>query len=193
MSVPLNSGFPHGHFPGFNVGPGARAPSRARSLSTARARHGTAEQGSGPRQALDRRRRERSRDRDPSVTIRAEPGGVMESEDWLSALTMVHDRLDALERYSRMHATAIAQQDDEQKQTREAIRGFSNDFESYKKFITETHKRIDSHVKTNVNHIQSQIDAIVQVTVPNIDVLNQRVKNIEEALAQRQPSALGDS
>ena len=117
----------------------------------------------------------------------------MESEDWLSALTMVHDRLDALERYSRMHATAIAQQDDEQKQTREAIRGFSNDFESYKKFITEPHKRIDSHVKTNVNHIQSQIDAIVQVTVPNIDVLNQRVKNIEEALAQRQPSALGAS
>ena len=72
-------GFPHGQFPGFNVGSGARAASRTRSMPPLGARHGTAEQRSGPRQTLIQRRRERSRDRSPSITIRADPIGSMES------------------------------------------------------------------------------------------------------------------
>ena len=154
------------------------------------ARHGTAEPASDARLGQSRRR-QRSRDRTPSITFRANPIGPMEGEVWLSALQIMHDRLDSLERYSRMHAASIVHTDEDNKLTRTAFRAMHEDFEQYKKFITQTHSVIDTHITNQLKTAQVQIDSMVQVAAPNIDILDGRVKTLEEALSRLNSQSSG--
>ena len=129
-----------------NMRPGdtARDPStHARSSS---ARHGSAEHGSNPRQNRSRDARDSrgrsSNTRDlPTVTL-----GLQKTIDLGTQFEDVHDRLDALERLQRLHATSITHADQAISENRAAINVLDTDISAYKLFITNTHKVIDEYV-----------------------------------------------
>ena len=98
--------------PGFmdtSVGPmpstHARAVNPVRSHSLSRARHGSAEQGRRPRAASrDGRRTVSGSGSRPLITGRTQPIGPQEHVEWTEALEYCNDRIDGLERSSRLLA-----------------------------------------------------------------------------------------
>ena len=100
----------------------------------------------------------------------------------------IYDRLDTLERYSRLHAQTIAATDEAVNGNRARLVDMSNDFDAYKVFITSTHKTIDSYLDKRFNEysekfdvLTAQLDSFVSVLAPRIEMLDNRVQAIENA------------
>ena len=133
-----------------NMRPGDTARDPRTPARSSSARHGSAEHGSNPRQNRSREPRERdSRGRStntrdlPQVTL-----GPQNTIDLGQQFEDVHDRLDALERLQRLHATSITHADQAISENRAAINVLDTDISAYKLFITKTHKVIDEYVAT---------------------------------------------
>ena len=142
--------------------------------------HGHAEQGGRPRRLRSRDRAERV----PPRVGRASPAGEQEGMDWLQALETVQDRVETLERLTRLHAQSIAHQDQEHKKMHGKVSEFYNDFEAYKKFVTDTHKHIDLYVTENFNTVRASIDAVVTVTTPIMEDHGRRMEALESQMAE---------
>ena len=130
-----------------NMRPGDTARDPRTPARSSSARHGSAEHGSNPRRtnrsrdARDTRGRS-SNTRDlPQVTL-----GPQNTIDLGQQFEDVHDRLDALERLQRLHATSITHADQAISENRAAINVLDTDISAYKLFITKTHKIIDDYV-----------------------------------------------
>ena len=92
-----------------------RHGSAAREPSTSRDRTGS---GRSQSATAATRERDRLRRNDPGLTpqfVRLNAAGPKETRDWLPALVDVQDRIESLERVSRLHAQTISAQQDEHK------------------------------------------------------------------------------
>ena len=152
-----------------------------------RAQHGTAEQGyrsrnrqRSPHRQSDRHARETS--------VRANPAGEQEAMDWLHALEGVHDRLDALERHSNLHAAHIAKVNEDGGYTANKLTIVENDLASYKNFLSATHTNMDSVLNSKfdglnnkINVIQGTLDSITSIIPPAIETIDAKIKEVEAA------------
>lgn len=114
-----------------NAAVGSTARDHGRSGS---ARHGSAEQGSGTRAGSRTTRRERDRGRastrdDASVR---DDHRLQNLQDLEGILEVLNDRLDTLERLTRMHGQSIAAVDESLTNHRAQSRAFGDDVEKYK-------------------------------------------------------------
>ena len=103
----------------------------------------------------------------------------------------VHDRLDALERIQRLHATSITHADQAISENRAAINTLDTDISAYKIFITKTHKVIDEYVASknlelhdSIRTLSVQFESFMGAIPPNVDLLLQRVKEHQDQLEQ---------
>ena len=82
--------------------------------------HGSTEQGSTPRHGARTTRRERDRDRDDRQSPSPRADHRMQNRQDLEGIVeKIHDRLDTIERITRLHAQSIAQTDESVAQLRE--------------------------------------------------------------------------
>ena len=174
---------------GFNLGnPLPAIPNFAARDSSAR-RHGTAEHGS------DLRTRERSpRPRTPRSTSRSAQDvqdraaerqravadlGPENRSDFDIIIGNIHERLDTIERYSRLHAGHIASSDAK-------ISALGDDIDAYKLFITSTHQNIDAFMEGRFKKIEqahelliAQLESLASITAPRVEQLDQRIQVLE--------------
>ena len=103
--TPSMVGFQHGS--GATRSGGSQPPPAGRftrSSSAARLRPRSRDRGRYPRPTMQFQAEER---------FRTQPAGPQEAEDWTVALEAVNDRLDALDRYSKLHGQSIAHIEDD--------------------------------------------------------------------------------
>ena len=174
-----------------NMRPGDTARDPRTPARSSSARHGSAEHGSNPRQNRSRDARDSrgrsSNTRDlPTVTL-----GPQNTIDLGTQFEDVHDRLDALERLQRLHATSITHADQAISENRAAINVLDTDISAYKVFITNTHKVIDEYVcSKNLEHsdalrtLNVQFESFMGAIPPNVDLLLQRVRLHGDQLEQ---------
>ena len=115
-----------------NAAVGSTARDHGRSGS---ARHGSAEQGSGTRAGSRTTRRERDRGRASASTRDAsvrDDHRLQNLQDLEGILKVVNDRLDTLERLTRMHGQSIAAVDESLPNHRAHSLAFADDVEPYK-------------------------------------------------------------
>ena len=160
-----------------------RTSSLGRNFGPPGLRHGHAEHGTRPRH--------RSRDRVSDVrvqNVRARPAGPEERLDWMQALENFEDRVDSLERHSRLQAQTIAHLNESLEDARRRVFESNTDIEKYKAFIGTVHVTIDNYVNLKVNALQGQIDNVMNVIPSNIDILDYRVKDLEAAMSLLRPN-----
>ena len=126
-----------------NAQVGATARDRGMSSFVNAAQHGNAElRGSAPRQ--------RSRDRSASARSGASISTMQFADppagDWTTQMEHVHDRLDTLERLTRLHAQSIAHRDETASETRQGIVTVEKDLGMYKNHVTSMHQTIDRYI-----------------------------------------------
>ena len=169
---------------------GAAAGDRGMSSFLGGAQHGNAEQrGQRPRQ--------RSRDRSPGgrsasqSTMQFAVPATM--EDVATQLEHIHDRLDTLERLTRLHAQTIAHADEMAVETRSAVVATDKDISMYKNHITSMHQTIDRYVternnalEEKINMLTAQLESMTSLVVPNFNTLDVRTKALESALGSLQ-------
>ena len=164
-----------------NAAIGSTARDHGRSGS---ARHGSAEQGSGTRAGSRTTRRERDRGRastrdDASVR---DDHRLQNLQDLEGILEVLNDRLDTLERLTRMHGQSIAAVDESLTNHRAQSRAFGDDVEKYKQFITGTHVRIDQHITKQVADVNEKTNALHAMYSPILENTTVRVQVIEDML-----------
>ena len=121
-----------------NMRPGDTARDQRTPQTPARSpsvRHGGAEHGCNPRRDRSRDAREARGSRGRSTNARDLPqvtSGPQNTIDLGQQFEDVHDRLDALERLQRIHATSITQADQAISETRAAIHVLHTDISAYK-------------------------------------------------------------
>ena len=173
--------------------PGDQARDAGRGRRSASARHGSAEQSSGPRRNRSRDNGSRGRSSNtrelPTVTL-----GPQNMLDLGQQFADIHDRIDALERLQRLHAQSITHADEAITANRGAINHLDKDISAYKIFITETHGRIDQYVEQEnqkqndaieaqrnaVMTLGVQFESFMGVIPPNVESLMQRMKIHDE-------------
>ena len=96
--------------------------------------HGSAEQSHRSRHR-GRDGRVRSRDRTISATgsIRLNPVEPQEHMDWMSVLEVVVDRIDTLERHTRLHAQRISHNHEGMNSVATKLSATGHDIDAYKK------------------------------------------------------------
>ena len=195
---------------GFNSGrPLPAIPNLSAFDSTAR-RHGRAERGSGRRERSPRphswrsgrtvlenqsefstgqtayARHQARSERALERALAVEDLGPENKSDFDTIIGDIYDRLDTVERYSRLHAGHIASSDAK-------ISAMADDLEKYKEHITSTHKVIDTWIKerfakTDDAHqlLITQLESLASVVTPRVEAMDARISMLE-SLAQSRP------
>ena len=100
----------------------------------------------------------------------------------------IEDRVDALEKHSRLQAQTIAHLNESLEDARRRVFESNTDIDKYKAFIGTVHVTIDNYVNMKVNALQGQIDNVMNVIPSDIDILDYRVKDLEAAMSRLRPN-----
>ena len=152
--------------------PGTSASDRGRSMGGLAARHGTAEQRSDQRHGPFRDRSVRSRERSTSRQSSPRQTTLRQTMADLDArFTAIEDRMDTVERYTRMHAQTIAKSDEAITSNYRRNVAIEDYITKYKAFITSSHHAIDGFISSKTNVLQASIDSIAQVVSSRIEAM----------------------
>ena len=193
----------------FNLGrPLPAIPNMSALDSTAR-RHGRAERGSGRRERSPRphswrsgrttvetqtewRHGQTDYDRRQARAARAierqlevDKLGPESRSDFDSIIGSIYDRLDACERYGRLHAGTLASHDGR-------LTAIADDFDEYKDFITSTHTTIDDYIKRQIGEVRdahqtpvAQLESLASLVTPKVEGMDQRLRILEDLVNAR--------
>ena len=110
----------------------------------------------------DRPRPERSTSasvRSVSIT-RLNPAGPQEAADWRQALENVENRVEALERYSRLLAQGIATTDAEVKVLRDDCRKAEEDRSNYKTYVQNRFTNMEQVITKELSDVKTLMDHV---------------------------------
>ena len=122
----------------------------------------------------------RSCDRTVSATgsIRSIRVGPQEHMDWMSALEVVVDRIDTLERHTRLHAQSIAQQHEAVGVVSSRMSATAHAIDAYKTFVSNCHANKDLVLTDRMGKLQAQIDSVTTVVGPTVELLESRMREL---------------
>ena len=102
----------------------------------------------------------------------------------MSALEVVVDRIDTLERHTRLHTQSIAHEHEAMGNMSARLTATSHDIDAYKKFIGKCHENMDLVLTDRFGKLQAQIDSVNTVVGPTVEQLELRMRESEFALAR---------
>ena len=86
-----------------------------------------------------------------------------EHMDWMSALEVVVDRIDTLERHPRLHAQKIDHEHQAIGTVSARLAANSNDIDAYKKFIGKYHENMDLVITDRLGKLQTQVENLATI------------------------------
>ena len=95
---------------------------------------------------------------------RQSPVGNQEANDWLVALESVADRIDSLERYSRMHGQTITHLNESQTAAQTRLDAVCRDIDAYKSHITSVHTNMELVLNQRLGRLDGQCNALFPIT-----------------------------
>ena len=125
--------------------------------------HGSAELGArhsrSPSVGTPRndRERDRPRPRSPSASVRSASMGPQEAADWRQAIENVGNRVEALERYSRLHAQSISTTDKEVKSMMTDCRRGEDDKAKYKVYVENRFTNMEQVIAKQFDEVRTLI------------------------------------
>ena len=87
----------------------------------------------------------------------------------MAALEVVIDRIDTLERHTRLHAQSIAQQHEAVGVVSSKMSATAHDVDAYKKFVSSCHANMDVVLTDRMGKLQAQIDSVTTVVGPAVE------------------------
>ena len=100
----------------------------------------------------------------------------------MSALEVVVDRIDTLERHTRLHAQSIAQQHEAVGVVSPRMSATTHDIDAYKTSVSSCHANMDLVLTDRMGKLQAQIDSVTAVVGPTVELLESCMRELEFAL-----------
>ena len=123
---------------------------------------------------------------------RTQPAGPQEAEDWTAALESVNDRLDALDRYSKLHGQSIAHIEDDRAMLLDKVKSV---IETMEKSTSDRADGIHARINEGGVNIGSQLLAMREATASKLLEFESEIalRDARIATLGEQIQSLGDA